>query len=398
MLNGLTLFLAKDDQMDRADFLLTVDGDYYNILEIESFSRMMDSPSFCYKFYWLDSIINLITEDRTETTFNDIIDEMIASAWYSVVEFHIHLSGVIYKDKDNLEKAVNKLHSISGLASNASKTEIKNAIKIYDSHIVKEKNSLTLNVPYKALSGFFINHDLGPLDGSVGKMVEKILIFNQQKTRLPYTLGNSSGLKREVYFDRDWIKMIRDNAVSIKGWIQYEKLKWLQKNNPEVPGLVYKLVPLDDRKRKLTHVRNLWTGILSYTGVNDVFTGNKIKPDDYEVDHFVPFSFVMNDELWNLMPMDPSLNSIKSNNLPKWDKFFGGFMNNQFLMYEYIYKKADIWTLFEKCYKDNLYSVWAVQELYRKGNSKEEFCNILSKNMRPIYDSARRQGYSLWDY
>ena len=26
--------------------------------------------------------------------------------------------------------------------------------------------------------------------------------------------------------------------------IQYEKVKWLQNNNPEVPGLVYKLAPI----------------------------------------------------------------------------------------------------------------------------------------------------------
>lgn len=43
-------------------------------------------------------------------------------------------------------------------------------------------------------------------------------------------------------------------------------------------------------------------------------------------------------------------------------------------------------------------SIWAGQELYRKGNSKEIFYNILEKNMIPVYDSARRQGYEIWDY
>lgn len=31
-------------------------------------------------------------------------------------------------------------------------------------------------------------------------------------------------------------------------------------------------------------------------------------------------------------------------------------------------------------------------------NSKEMFYNILEKNMIPVYDSARRQGYEIWDY
>ena len=42
----------------------------------------------------------------------------------------------------------------------------------------------------------------------------------------------------------------------------------------------------------------------------------------------------MNDELWNLMPMDSSLNSSKSNKLPKWDPFFNRFAANQYMMYD----------------------------------------------------------------
>ena len=381
--------------MNKSDFLLSIDNKYHNTLEIHSFSRMMDSPSFCYKFYWLDAIINLVTENFEETTFNDIIDEMIALAWYSVTEFHIHLSGVINQNKDNLEKAIIKLCQLSELPANASKTEIKNAIKTYDSQISREKNELTKNVPYKALSGFFDDKESHPLEGSISKMVENIIALNET-VKLPYTLGNSSGLQREVYFDPVWAAMIKDNAVTINGWIQYKKLQWLQKNNPEVPGLVYKIDPSEDRKRRLTHVRNLWKHIFVYTSINDVFTGNPIDQQKYDIDHFIPYSFVMNDELWNLMPMDSSLNSSKSNNLPIWDDFFKGFAHNQYVMYEHIHKEAEIYSLYEKCYKDNLFSIWAIQDLYIKGHSQNEFFNILSKNMRPVYDSAIRQGYNLW--
>ena len=43
-------------------------------------------------------------------------------------------------------------------------------------------------------------------------------------------------------------------------------------------------------------------------------------------------------------------------------------------------------------------TIWAGQELYRKGNSKDTFYKILEKNMMPVYDSARRQGYEIWGY
>ena len=72
---------------------LIVDSKYYNTLDIEGFSHMMKDPSYCYKFYWLEAIVQLISTGITETTFDAVIDEMIANAWYSVREFHIHLSG-----------------------------------------------------------------------------------------------------------------------------------------------------------------------------------------------------------------------------------------------------------------------------------------------------------------
>ena len=55
--------------------------------------------------------------------------------------------------------------------------------------------------------------------------------------------------EKEVYFQQDWIKMIQDHTVNILGWIQYEKVKWLQNNNPEVPGLVYKLTPTEEKDK-----------------------------------------------------------------------------------------------------------------------------------------------------
>lgn len=60
--------------------LLTIDAHYYNKLDIEGFSRMMKDPSYCYKFYWLEAIVQLISENRCEATYDEIIDEMISNA------------------------------------------------------------------------------------------------------------------------------------------------------------------------------------------------------------------------------------------------------------------------------------------------------------------------------
>ena len=379
---------------------LDIDQKYYNNLDIEGFSQMMKDPSFCYKFYWLEAIVKLIAENVRETTFDAIIDEMISNAWYSVREFHVHLSGIQSDGdvRDGLERAIMLLTELSDLPANASKVEIKNEIRKHNDALKKYKEQLTNMVPYRALAGFFAKSGDVVDWGSTVRMTKYIKQFSEEKILLPYTFGESSKLKKQVYFNSEWIDMIQDNAVSILGWIQYEKVKWLQNNNPEVPGLVYKLAPLDEKMRKLGKVRKLWNGVLELTEIRDVFKDEPIVFKEYDVDHFVPWSFVMNDELWNLMPMDSSLNSVKSNKLPHWDPFFERFASNQFVMYELISQKPGLHKLFEACYRDNLHSIWAGQELYRPGNSRIQFYNILQKNMRPVYDSARRQGYEVWDF
>ena len=381
---------------------LIIDSNYYNKLDIEGFSKMMSSPSYCYKFYWLEAIVQLISANRTAATYDEIINKMIANAWFPVQEYHIHLSG-IYGDgdvKDNLEKAVSRLYELTQLPSNANEIQIMNKLAEFsdDKELHSYKTELTKNVPYKALSGF-ANKGMEKinLESSAGRMIAYYNKLSGSELLLPYTFGDDKSLKKVVKFNDGWIQMIQDNMVSILGWIKYEKVKWLQNNNPEVPGIVYKLAQDDEKARKLDNVRKLWDAILEIRPVKNVFMDGDINRESYAVDHFIPRNFVMNDELWNLMPMDPIQNMKKNKKLPVWENYFGQFANNQFMMYEMIFEKPELLKLYKQCYKDNLHSIWAIQELYRKGNSADEFRNILDKNMHPVYDSARRQGYDIWD-
>lgn len=178
----------------KVNYTLTIEGKYYNTLDIEGFSLMMKDPSYCYKFYWLEAIVKLISEGITETTFNEVIDEMISNAWYSVIEFHIHLSGFQNGEvRDGLERAVLKLAELSNLPSGASKTEIKNAIYMHASELKRCKEQLTNMVPYRALAGFFQRGNVAANWNSTVRMVEYIERMNKL-VLLPYTLGKSSKL------------------------------------------------------------------------------------------------------------------------------------------------------------------------------------------------------------
>lgn len=107
---------------------------------------------------------------------------------------------------------------------------------------------------------------------------------------------------------------------------------------------------------------------------------NKPIESEYDIDHFISWSFVMNDELWNLIPMDSSLNSSKSNRLPHWT-FFNKFADNQYEIYRLMWEDEYVRSRFEKCCRDNIHSIWAETELFKPGNSKKEILISYDKQL-----------------
>ena len=141
----------------------------------------------------------------------------------------------------------------------------------------------------------------------------------------------------------------------------------------------------------------MWNAILELSPVRDIYSDNLISPKEYEVDHFIPWSYIANDEIWNLVPMESSLNSSKNNKLPRWEIYFKRFADRQFGMYSQVQQSDILLKLFYECRRDNLASIWASEELYQPGISEEKFMNILDNNMKPIYDSACVLGYGVWN-
>ena len=85
---------------------------------------------------------------------------------------------------------------------------------------------------------------------------------------------------------------------------------------------------------------------------------------------------------------------MKSNHLPDWDDYFNAFADNQIQLCNHIQKDDHIRDLFEKCRNANLNTLWA-SDLYNI-DSNEQFKAMLNENMKPVYNSAKLQGYSLW--
>lgn len=370
---------------------------YKNDLNIDSFIHMLDDTTECYKFYWLDALLKLFSLGKTEIVFDDLINQMIADAWYSVVEYHLHLGpkNASGKIMNSLERAVIKLSQLTNIPNDADRDTIIVAVKENDRELHGEKDQLTKNVPYRMLSPFM--HEVKGND-RIWDQKKRLIAYIEQlnkKECIPYQITNGAGLKKRVVINEEWQDFFMDNFVTISGWIEVKKVRYLQGRNPGVPGIIYKLVPENNKQRKLRYVRNLWNTIIETKPVYDIYSEKLLGLNDFDIDHFVPWSFVANDELWNLLPMDSSLNSSKSNNLPQW-KYFELFAKNQYMMYESAKSSEKIMDKFKKCQRDNLVMPWSMEELYIAENDREAFIKVLEEKLHPVYDSARIQGYEIW--
>lgn len=383
---------------------------YENNLDTDKFARMFNNTAQSYKFYWFEAILNLTVASDEDLTFEEIIDEMICEAWHTVTHYHLRLGPTVNGNAENfLEHAINTLNATAtGLSQNPSKDDLKQALGECEKELKRDKYRLTDYVPYKLLYPFFDVEGMEEGLSYLKKDQRSRLITYMTKLsgdeNLFYTILDGIGLQKRVRVNPHWRKLLIKNYSVIQSWVQYNKAQFLQNRNPGVPGVIYKICPENEELRRLEQARNLWKTAAEITGepIKEIYTGQNIPIDLLSLDHFVPRSYISNDELWNLTPMRRSLNSSKGNRLPAWDEFFEPFARYQFYLYGLIFPEEPtagseaLVKKFNKCRRNNLNAIWAAESLYIPGNSTMQFMNILEHNMKPIYEAARLQGYDTW--
>ena len=114
-------------------------------LEVQYLSRLFDNTSECYKFFWFQAIVMKVLEGKSTFTYEELIDEMIADAWYMVTEYHLNLG-----PKDTHERLVHNISTISNMKPSEKKEVVIDYLKnCKDAELKKQKRTLTKNVPYR---------------------------------------------------------------------------------------------------------------------------------------------------------------------------------------------------------------------------------------------------------
>lgn len=357
-------------------------------LNIAGLSRLFDNKSECYKLFWFQAILNHVCRGEQYITFEDLIDDMIADAWYMVTEYHLNLG-----PRDTLEKAVDYISSLTNMQPSVKRQEILEWLRTCtDPAVIKYKTTLTQEVPFRLQAPLFKEFDNAVWNRGSAERAARI---NQQE-RLMYYFLAYSGLNTRICMEPAWMAYIHENQEILRGWIQYNMILYLQKRNPSVPGISDKLYP--PQERKLDKVKKYWKLITELSEIHEIYGDNVLTPKEISIDHFIPWSYVAHDEFWNLHPTTKSINSAKSNHLPEWDIYFPKFAEIEYQSYQMIWEYDKVQHEYQKCAKEHLNNPDIEYRLYRKGLSSDEFISQLHDVIYPVYLSANTCGFSPWEY
>lgn len=283
-------------------------------LDINKLSAVFNNTSATYKFYWLLAIIESAELGKTTIPKRELFGRMVANSWYTVHYFKVSFgkqdliqdTARLIMDWENLSREISKSTLLEILIATENKKTI-NSLWHFDK-----------NVPHRFLS---------PWTGRQNKENENVLrkrIYSDSQSfacGCPYRLD-----EKVITLNRDWQDYFTTNAGILKGFIYWHLATFLQVRNPNVPDIPGKLVKPPFRGSLAQHRKFYWDIVFKELGnLNCIFTDNKIGIANYALDHFVPYAFVSHDLIWNLVPIDPVFNSIKSDRLPDIDLHFDKF-------------------------------------------------------------------------
>lgn len=367
---------------------------YSEELNIGHLSRLFENTTNCYKFFWFQAILRKIDGVHCRFTFDELINEMIADAWYMVTEYHLRLGPLGITD--NLEEVVKYIYENYGIIPSEKREKLLEFLqKTEDKRISKYKSDLTLNVPYRLQVPFYdeINIERNMWNGSKQNLTNEI---NRQK-RLIYYFRLISGLGTVIEVDDLWVEYLLRHKEILKGWTQLKLIQYLQNKNPSVPGIADKIeAPFS---RDIERVRKYWKLIIQIDpSIREIYGDTVLANKDISVDHFVPWQYVAHDELWNLHPTTKSINSSRSNSLPSWNLYFNLLGQLEYRAYELKDQNEIIAQEFRKIIPYHLNNQEIRSQLYADGLDKNAFIGRLEHVVKPVYESAQMSGFREWVY
>ena len=350
-----------------------------DILTTNRLGKIFSNTVATYKYFWFVSIMQIHAKtDNPRIDVWDIVIRMVANAWYP-----IHYFRLSFGKSDSLFEIVMELQRITQIPIDANAETIIEGLteRLQDKQICKLLNILTLNVPYRFLRPW--------IDTSDDKeMVRRSQAF---ENGCLYSLHKETG-DFYIILNLDWNQYLHSHYNILVDFAYWNLTLFLQARNPNVPAIPNKLIRPEVRN-SLTKQHNYWDMVMNIGGpIRCIYTNTELYPDDYDLDHFIPWSFVSHDLLWNLIPSDGSINSSKSNKLPELDFYLPKLADLQHHSLQLILN-ADTEP---KVLEDFISLGYTARELANMDDVR--FRELYERTFNPINQIALNMGFETWKY
>ncbi|KOP25471.1 hypothetical protein AMR41_17570 [Hapalosiphon sp. MRB220] len=307
-------------------------------VDVSVLSQIFNNTTNSYKYLYFLSLLDILKRRNFDTlspiSFQDIIVEMLANAWYPHNYFKLSF-GTQDQIASKLDALELEITEPILKFRDTDKKLLRNTIN--SQNIDDIISSINRYVSYRLIRPFFAQETRGLKDYDVNQTIIN-LANNQFDSKKPLYCFNAEDQKNcnAIILNPDWIQYLEENYTIVRGWASWEWLNYMQQRNPSTPNVVNKLFMPQERD-SLASQTKYWKTILEYRDIECIYSQVQLNKDDISLDHYLPWSFVAHDQLWNLIPTTQFVNSSKSNNLPS-EKYFNSFVELQHIGLTIAYK------------------------------------------------------------
>lgn len=293
-------------------------------LDVDILSRIFNDTTNSYKILFFRAV--LLTIQRRQLNgqlripLREISAKMLVSAW--IITSYYRLS---FGSSDQLSSLLEQL----ALASSGKNLSAPDFETFLERKILNSLGSIDLGeiqryVPFRLLRPFFVEETRGLPDWRVNNKIHEC------------TKASFSTLNPAPYYFYDegepcieihplWLTYFERHLKILTDWTDWHLASYLQRRNPNAPGIAGKLY-LPKRRKPLLWQRRFWVSVFVQAEVRCIYSDEVITSENFHLDHYLPWSFVCHNEVWNLIPVAPSVNAGKSNALPS-RKYLSAFID-----------------------------------------------------------------------
>jgi HNH endonuclease len=277
-----------------------------------------------YKFFWF---LALLHKAKVASPGSDLslkivalTREMVAQAWPCRRLFKLW-----FGHQDQLQGLIDTLAKRCGLPDNAHLHEVQQAAALLSE---SEVAILQDYVPYRFLSPWFRSALADVKDHTRHGLIQILAERTTHSPRpSPYCFDSVVGRPLAISVGSKWLTFLQSNHLPLKAFAQFSLARYFEVRNPGIPGIINKL----ERPgvRKLDKPRQFWDLVLEQSQLRCIYSGDLIQAE-YELDHFLPWSFVTHDLIWNLTPVSRSVNLKKLDAIPRLGLYLGAFVDQHY--------------------------------------------------------------------